>query len=112
MFDKNNPIFNVNSNYQSGGITAGIVNIYEKPQRTIGEDQINLIKQYAPQSKKILIDSVMGDQESLTVVLNLQNRLQQDGYQVMTSQSAYVGIPRTQMNVGSDPLEIIIGPNQ
>ncbi|MDB6103843.1 MAG: hypothetical protein JWO52_3842 [Gammaproteobacteria bacterium] len=57
----------VSSQHQSGGITAGTVNIYgQKQQRHLDQQGTGFLMQHIPKSAKVTVTAVMGDGEAFT----------------------------------------------
>ena len=70
-------IFNVTSNNQQGGITAGQVNI-GTPQRHLTEGLKQQLENF--RDKKIGITTVMGDAEAIQFGYEIKDYLEQNGY--------------------------------
>lgn len=72
-------MFNINSFNQSGGITAGVVNLGPQPRR-VDEQSGKQLLDNLKKGKKITITSVMGDQEAFNFGHQILNFLKGKGY--------------------------------
>lgn len=94
MFGKDkipSEIYNVESNNQSGGITAGKienVNIGDVG-RHLDEDSANELINYIPKGKEVSISYPNGDGEAYKFALEIKKRLEQEGYTVFGLNVAY-----------------------
>ncbi len=112
MNDKN--IFNVNSHNQSGGITAGIVNLGLQP-RKLDNTSAAQLTQNLSKHKKIKITSVMGDQEAFNFGHQILSYLKENGYEAEGVNQAIYSQPVVGQfieNGESDSIDIIIGTQE
>lgn len=79
MQDDKNNMFNINSYNQSGGITAGVVNLGTHPRKVDDQSGKQLLENLQKE-KKIVITSVMGDQEAFNFGHQILNFLKEKGY--------------------------------
>jgi len=120
--NKNNlgSIFNVTSNNQQGGITAGQIN-FGALQRVITEqDKIvfkeNIKKYVKDKTKQITVLAVMGDGEAINLEMEIVAFLKSEGLNVMGGQGMFTNNPKGlifEINPKNSELEqIIVGRNQ
>lgn len=103
-------VYNVQSFNQSGGITAGQVNIGSQP-RQLNDNLRGQLRNALPRDKKVAVVSVMGDGEAFKFADEIKRFLEADGYNVSgVDQAVYTG-PVVGQNIQSrgDGLEVVIG---
>lgn len=79
-------IFNVTSNNQQGGITAGQININSSQQRHLSEAMKKQLEVY--KDKRIIVKSTFGDAESYQFAEEIKEYLKQNGFNVDLSLSS------------------------
>lgn len=105
-------VFNVTSNNQSGGITAGVVNVGPKP-RNIDAGLRKQLKQMLPDKiKRVTVTSVMGDGEAFSFATQIKNFLEQQGYEVNGVNQSVFTAPVIGQQFIPDTLTFIIGTRQ
>lgn len=106
--------FYINSNNQSGGVTAGIINNFQaRPQRKLtNEARVDLLKNLGS-SKKITVFSIMGDQESFILANEMLNFLKSQNLHVEGVTQCIYTVPVLGVHVkkseSNTEWEIIIG---
>ncbi|WP_035644143.1 hypothetical protein [Flavobacterium sp. ASV13] len=111
---KAQPIVNITSNHQTGGITAQSVTIGVKPQpRILNFDVKKQLFEFLNDKNEIIeISSVNGDVEAYNYALEITHFLQRNGYTKVNIGSAFFNPPiegqqmnrvnnQTQINIGS-----------
>lgn len=75
------PQVSVSSQNQSGGITAGTVNIYgQKPQRHLDQQGTGFLTQHVPKSAKVTVTAVMGDGEAFAYAQEITDWMRGNGW--------------------------------
>ncbi len=108
-----NPIYNVNSYNQFGGITAGQVNIGAQPRRLDDNGKAQL-RQHLSKGKKITITAVLGDGEAFNFATEVMAFLQSEGYEVEGVNQSLYNKPVMGNNIvpKGDGFDLIIGTRQ
>ena len=106
------PIFNVTSSHQSGGITAGQVNIGPQPRKiddNVRHQLRELVK--ARPGAPISVTAVMGDGEAYGFAEQIKNFLESEGLTVDgINQAVYSGrIVGQEVNPDQNKLDIRVG---
>ncbi|MEZ9455449.1 hypothetical protein AB4258_23585 [Vibrio splendidus] len=104
-----NTTYNVNSNNQQGGITAGVVNVGPQPRKLKPHELSQLLQAFPDKSKSIRITAVMGDQEAFTYATELKDTLEKHSYRVDGIDQAVYTQPKKGVDVFTDTREIIVG---
>lgn len=112
MNGKNN-IFNVSSNSQSGGITAGIVNLGPN-SRHIDDGVKSQLKNTVDKSKKVVITAVLGDPEAFNFAHEVLKFLQDEQYNAEGVNQAIYSKPVIGQFIEQKPgqVNIVIGSGQ
>lgn len=75
-------VYNVSSQNQTGGITAGVVN-FEKPGRHLNPQLIQQLQTMLPdQNEKVQISAQMGNLEAITFAEEIRQHLLQRGFNI------------------------------
>jgi len=105
-------VFNVSSTNQSGGITAGVVNVGPKP-RQVDAGLISKLQQMLPdKTKKVTVTSVMGDGEAFDFATQIKDVLVKQGYDVNGVNQSVFTVPIIGQQFNPDTLTLIIGTRQ
>jgi len=105
-------VFNVTSNNQSGGITAGVVNV-EPQTRHIDAVLVNQLQQILPdKTKTVTVTSVMGDGEAFSFATQIKDFLVQQGYDVNGVNQSIFTAPVIGQQFNPDTLTLTIGTRQ
>lgn len=107
-------IFNVNSNNQHGGITAGQINVGTIARHLIGEYKIELDKILPTDKEKGIIISHVNDAEAKSFAYEVKNYLEQNGYKVVNILNILAGDPVRGWGIGPEEngnIKLIIGAN-
>lgn len=109
---KDNIIFNVNSNYQQGGITAGVVNIAEKPLPKISVDFINDVKSANPDKKQVVVIPIIQDSRTIKMAHLLEEEFKNNNIPTTPFVGTALGIPAfegVQYQDEGDRIAIMVG---
>ena len=107
--------FNVQSNYQSGGITAGQVNIGHVPPR-LDDYGRDFIRRAIPAGSRVITETAHGFNPG-PILFDIQRFLIDEGYDLCGSgEGHYLGPPPTGVRVSDKPdasgvYRIYVGPN-
>jgi hypothetical protein len=105
-------VFNVTSHYQSGGITAGVVNVGPQP-RKIDAGLMNQLRQILPdKTKKVTVTTIMGDSEAFAFATQIKDYLVQQGYEVNGVNQAVFSGPVFGQQFDPNTLTFTIGTRQ
>ncbi|MCP4491521.1 MAG: hypothetical protein GY820_30045 [Gammaproteobacteria bacterium] len=105
-------VFNVTSNNQSGGITAGVVNVGPQP-RNIDTGLVNQLQLMLPdKTKTVTLTAVMGDGEAFSFATQIKNFLVERGYEVNGVNQSVFNAPVIGQQFNPDTLTLIIGTRQ
>ena len=110
-----NQVFNVNSLFQNGGITAGIVNV-GKPDRHLDERLKKQLNANLKSHDEIVVTAVMGSVEAFEFASEIVGYLKENGHNVVgVNQAIYSKPVRGQIlnrnDTNPNKVEIIIGGN-
>lgn len=115
MADDKKTVFNVTSKNQSGGITAGQVNIGPQPRVLGDQAKSTLLRIIAERNgAPITVTAVMGDGEAFQLAEQVKSFLESEGHQIMgVNQAVYTKPVMGQLvEGGPDKVDIIIGTRQ
>ncbi len=105
-------VFNVTSNNQSGGITAGVVNVGPQP-RNLNARHVSQLQQFLPDKTKIVtVKAVMGDGEAFSFATQIKNFLVERGYEVNGVNQAVRCVPVVGQDFDPDTLTLTIGTRE
>ena len=110
----NGPVYNVTSNNQSGGITAGQVN-FERPPWRINDGIRAQLRSMVRKETKVSVTSVQGDGDASMMAYDIRTFLKADGFNidanVISSESVFIGPPviGLQLHDKNGGQEIIVG---
>ncbi|MEX0598885.1 MAG: hypothetical protein WD512_20545 [Candidatus Paceibacterota bacterium] len=115
--ENNRPIFNITSNNQQGGITAGQINIGQTPRQLTDSDKIKFNeifdKYIKDKSKQINVIAIIGNSESDYLMRQIEAYMKSEGYNPMWVKSVRsddpVGIIFETNPVSGELENIIIG---
>lgn len=108
------PIFNVTSNNQQGGITAGQVNIGTPTRHLEGEYKVELDKALPTDKEKGIIISHVNDSEAKLFAYEVKNYLEKNGYRVLDIRTIQAGDPIKGWGFGQEEnrnMRLFIGSN-
>lgn len=95
---------NVNSYYQSGGITAHTVNLHRVPDRVLDFDAASqILAAFRDRTRVVRIEAVQGDQETLRFADAIAELLRKNGVNVIGDPAIAVVAPNAK------PLELFTG---
>jgi len=102
----------VNSNLQSGGIAAGVIN-FGRSVRHLDQHLENQLKANLSKNDKIIVTAVMGDQEAFMFAREIVEYLKKVGYEVQGVNQAIYAQPITKQRIykNDNKVDIIIGEN-
>ena len=115
MADDENNIFNVSSTNQSGGITAGQVNIGTQPRVLTDQNRAQILSIVeARNGAPISVTAVLGDGEAFQYAEQIKAFLESKGHQVKgVNQAVYTGPMMGQsVNEEIDKVDFVIGTRQ
>lgn len=105
-------VFNIISTNQSGGITAGVVNVGPQP-RKVDAELIRQLQQLLPdKAKTVTVTSVMGDGEAFDFATQIKDVLVKQGYDVNGVNRAVFSAPIIGQQFNPDTLTLTIGTRQ
>jgi hypothetical protein len=105
-------VFNVASHNQSGGITAGVVNVGPQP-RKIDAGLMSQLTQILPEkTKKVTVTTIMGDGEAFAFATQIKDYLVQQGYDVNGVNQAVFSEPLFGQQFDPNTLTLTIGTRQ
>lgn len=105
-------VFNVTSNNQQGGITAGIVNVGAPPRHMDGKLQAQLTELLPDKSRKVTVNCVMNDPEAFNFATEIKDYLTKQGYSVKGVSQAAFSPPILGQQFVSDTLTLSVGTRQ
>jgi hypothetical protein len=106
---------NVTSHNQSGGITAGTVNIYGKQPRHMSQENADFLRQHVPTTKKVTVTAIMGDSEAMEFAQEVTTWLRANGWTNVdgVNQAVFSGpVFGQNINPNKDGFDIQIGTNR
>jgi hypothetical protein len=112
--DEKSSTFNVTSHNQSGGITAGVVNVGPRPRHFTANDA-QQITQAIPKGSDVTVTATMNSDEALAYAFEIYNWLKANGYpNVQGPNSAMWSQPVFGQSVrrNGDKFDVIIGTAQ
>ncbi|MFH1829502.1 MAG: hypothetical protein ABH871_01830 [Pseudomonadota bacterium] len=105
-------VFNVSSTNQSGGITAGVVNVGPQTRKVDARLVSQLLQMLPDKTKTVTVTSVMGDGEAFGFATQIKAVLENQGYDVNgVNQSVFSG-PIKGQQFNPDTLTLTIGTRQ
>jgi len=105
-------VFHVTSKNQSGGITAGVVNVGQQP-RKVDAGLIRKLQQMLPdKAKTVTVTAVMGDGEAFNFATQIKDVLMKQGYDVNGVNQAVFSAPIMGQQFNPDTLTLTIGTRQ
>lgn len=103
---------NIISNNQSGGITAQNVHIGKQPRNFDDEAKTDLTKLLNDKSQEIEVISIMGDNESFGLAVEVVDYLKSSGYLCVEGPNPFFfpeAIYGTKLHPDGDNMKIVIG---
>jgi len=105
---------NVTSYYQTGGITAGTLNVGPQP-RVLRDEDKRLLLDKLPRDKPIEITALLGDGEAISLATDIYAFLKANGFKMADtgiSQGVFTGpVNGVQIATGGPKISIVVGAN-
>jgi hypothetical protein len=113
--DEKKTVYNVTSNNQMGGITAGEVHVGHSP-RSLDSGNVQYLRKTIPSGAKVTVASPLGDAEAFRLAQEIAQFLLSEGYSTSGRVSQIVCTsPVTGVSVGPDSdgtWEIVVGSRE